>query len=382
MKDNIGLKVDVKDRHATWLELFYDLVYVIVIAKLTHLMGHVHNAHLDWHSYFQSVILFVPVWWCWIGHTMFANRFDADNTTDRILTLTQMFAVVMMAIFIEDAFDKGFTGFVITYVSIRALLIIMYLRVHVKSKDLRYITRLFSIGFSIGALCWIASLFIDAPWCYVLWGIGLLIDFATPWAGQKRLAKVSVHKDHLPERLGLLTIIVLGESVLGIVTGVKGIEWTDINLFNLVMAFMLLSSIWWFYFETLEHVLMGKNLRSGQLSIYGHLPIYIGLITVSAGLLHHITGNILTTESLLLLIIGLVLIVIPLHVMQIVQTPINKKAKQSISMILLYASFAAVFFYNSQLSAQAQLFTLTLCIIISLLWQHKRNAHDKTTFKF
>ena len=221
-------------------------------------------------------------------------------------------------------------------------------------------------------LCWIASLFVDSPWCYALWGIGLLIDFATPWIGQRRLAKISVHKDHLPERLGLLTIIILGESVLEIVTGVNGIEWSRVDLFNLIIAFMLLSCIWWFYFETLEHVLMGKNLRSGQLSIYGHLPIYIGLITVSAGLLHHITGNISANESLLLLIIGLVLIAIPLHIMQIVQTPATQKTKQFISMVLFYASFAAIFYAHNLISSYTQLLLLTFSIIIYLLWQHKK----------
>ncbi len=366
----IGLKTNVGDRHATWLELFYDLIYVIVIAKLTHMIGYAHDGHLDLSYFAKATVLFLPVWWCWIGHTMFANRFDQDDTTHRLLTLLQMFGAVMMAVFIERAFGEGALGFVLSYVGIRVVLVIMYLRVHAASKELRPITRLFATGFSLGILCWIASLFVDAPFSYAFWGIGLLIDFATPWVGQKRLANVSVHKEHLPERLGLLTIIILGESVLGIVTGIANIAWNSLNLLNLVSAFALLSSVWWLYFETLEHSLAGKMLRSGQLSIYGHLPLYIGLIMLSAGLLHHITADIPAPESLRLLAGGLMLTLVPLHIMQAKQSSTNIQTSL-IGIITLYVAIGGILLSQQYTPAYAPLVLLTLSVTLFIAWEHK-----------
>ncbi|MGL5060211.1 MAG: low temperature requirement protein A [Microcoleus sp.] len=49
-------------RHDTWLELFFDLVFVVAIAKLAHFL----HAHLDWTGIASFAILFVPVWWLWI----------------------------------------------------------------------------------------------------------------------------------------------------------------------------------------------------------------------------------------------------------------------------------------------------------------------------
>jgi len=42
-----SLKTGHLTRHATWLELFYDLVYVVVIAKLAHLITHPHDGHMS-----------------------------------------------------------------------------------------------------------------------------------------------------------------------------------------------------------------------------------------------------------------------------------------------------------------------------------------------
>jgi len=374
MKPDIGLKTEIIGRHATWLELFYDLIYVVVIAKLAHMMAHMHDGHLDWHHTMHSVALFIPVWWCWVGHTMFANRFDSDDVIQRILTLLQMFGAVIMAVFIEKALGEGGVGFILSYILIRVLLIVMYIRVYKVSKDLQYITRLFTIGFSLGVSFWIASLFVEGTLRYIFWGFGLLIDFATPWVGQKKLSKVSVHKDHLPERLGLLTIIILGESVLGIVSGISGIEWGIGELFNLMAGFSLLCGIWWLYFETLEHVLAGKELRSGQLSIYGHLPIYIGMAILSAGLLHNITAKISVFESSLLLIIGLLMILIPLHIIQIIQTPKVNRKRLYFGIMFLYAVNILIFFIHNLIAYNLLLCMFALNIIFFLIWQHREKT--------
>ncbi|MCY7321154.1 MAG: low temperature requirement protein A [Phormidesmis sp. CAN_BIN36] len=48
--------------HATWLELFFDLVFVVAIAELAHFL----HDHLDWTGIVSFAILFVPIWWLWI----------------------------------------------------------------------------------------------------------------------------------------------------------------------------------------------------------------------------------------------------------------------------------------------------------------------------
>jgi len=92
----IGLNT-TKGRHVDWLELFYDLIYVVVIARLAHIVLEGHDGQIGPHEYLVFFTLFVPVWWSWIGHTMFENRFGTYDATDRLLALLQMFFAVMLA---------------------------------------------------------------------------------------------------------------------------------------------------------------------------------------------------------------------------------------------------------------------------------------------
>lgn len=310
---NVPLKTGRFTRHATWLELFYDLVYVVVIAKLAHFITHPHDGHITLHQYAVFATLFVPVWWAWTGHMMFQNRFDPDDTPQKILTLLQMLAACFMAVFITGAFGESANAFALSYVAIRALLIMMYWRVHRLGGEHTNVTRLFVTGFSCGVLLWLVSVFAPTPWKFWLWGAGLLVDMITPWLGRERLAKVSVHAAHLPERLGLLTIIVLGESVVSIIGGIEGSGITGATVIAMAFGFLLLGAIWWLYFHSLETSLMNAEYTNGQLAIYGHLPVYLGLVTIAAGVRLAITGEVSSVETAALLCGGMLLFLLPLQ---------------------------------------------------------------------
>jgi low temperature requirement protein LtrA len=66
------------NRHATWLELFYDLVFVVVIFQLA------HNLEEDFslNGFLGFLALFVPVWWSWTG----AGRFGFPSGSAYVST--------------------------------------------------------------------------------------------------------------------------------------------------------------------------------------------------------------------------------------------------------------------------------------------------------
>jgi low temperature requirement protein LtrA len=82
-----------QDRRATWLELFFDLVFVVSIAEL----GNRLSGDVTLDGFLEFIALFVPVWWAWAGFTFYANRFDTDDLVYRLLVLTAMFGVAAMA---------------------------------------------------------------------------------------------------------------------------------------------------------------------------------------------------------------------------------------------------------------------------------------------
>ena len=112
--------MEVQTRKATWLELFYDLVFVVAIAKAVHTLGHVHDGHIAADTYGKYVLIMVPLWWAWTGHTLFSNRFDTDDTLQRLMTLAQMACAASMALFISTDFEPNYRGFLLSYVIARA----------------------------------------------------------------------------------------------------------------------------------------------------------------------------------------------------------------------------------------------------------------------
>jgi low temperature requirement protein LtrA len=278
----INLKTKIREHHANWLELFYDLIYVIVITRLTHIIIVGHDNHVSINDYIAYFALFVPVWWAWTGNTMFENRFGSNDAVNRIMTLVQMFALILLAVYAADGVGDGAMGFALSYAFIRFMLVVMYGRVHLSNPDLRHITWRFIVGFGLGASLWALSVLFEPKVMFALWALGLGIDFLTPILSRSLLYKVSVHRSHLPERSGLLFIIVLGEALLVLVNGIDATSLSAALLLRLFLAFTLVSAVWWAYFEIVERTLMGKLSGAAQMHIYGHLPIYVGLGLLAA----------------------------------------------------------------------------------------------------
>jgi low temperature requirement protein LtrA len=62
-------------RPATWFELFYDLVFVVLVGGI----GHLVVDKPGWRGVGEAVLLFMPAWWSWVGEVFYTTRFDADN---------------------------------------------------------------------------------------------------------------------------------------------------------------------------------------------------------------------------------------------------------------------------------------------------------------
>jgi len=269
--------MEVQIRKATWLELFYDLVFVVAIAKAVHALGHAHEGHIPIDLYGKYVLIMVPLWWAWTGHTLFSNRFDSDDTLQRLMTLAQMACAASMAIFISADFEPNYRGFLLSYVALRGLLVLMYWRAAATSRKGAVLARYLASAFTIGLLISLSSLFFETPWNYVVMYAGIFVDIIMPLILRRHLAQVPVQPHHLPERFGLLTIILLGESVASLVSTLAGVPLTTEAQIAALAGFIWTAAIWWIYFENLEHRIYGRALGTGQTVIYLHLAIYIAL---------------------------------------------------------------------------------------------------------
>ena len=118
------LEDDGDERHATWLELFFDLVFVVAVAQLADGLGEDPSVH----GFLVFTGLFVAVWWAWVGYTFYADRFDTDDPPHRILMIAGMFAVAVLASVIPDAFHGATASFALAYAGVRTVVVVLNAR--------------------------------------------------------------------------------------------------------------------------------------------------------------------------------------------------------------------------------------------------------------
>jgi low temperature requirement protein LtrA len=279
---------DHKQRRATWMELFFDLIFVAAVAEI----GKSLSADFSLTGLFRYSFLFVLIWWAWSGHTLFTTRFDSDDLVQRSFILLQSFIAAVMAANARDALDsRSSAGFGAAYAGMRLILVGQYLRArHIpQTRDL---TTRFAAGFGIAAAVWIASAFTEAPVRYWLWTFALFIDFLTPWLAERHGLNAPPHAEHYPERFGLFTIILLGEFVTEVMRGIASHEyWSPSAAITAFAGIAFVFSLWWWYFDRADgagerHVRSRREQRIFSLWSYSHLPLFISIGVAGVGFKH------------------------------------------------------------------------------------------------
>ena len=183
---------------------------------------------------------------------------------------------------------RGSAGFALSYAAARFILVGEYLGAHVWVPATRSLTKRYALGFGLAAAIWLVSVWVPPPRRFYLWGLGLLIDFATPLGAGKLHSQLAPRATHLPERFALFILIVLGESIAGVVMGTSKHDWNLPSGLTAASGLSLAFSLWWVYFDNID----GAGTRAAQAHgriwlyqgwLYAHLPLVIGLAASAVG---------------------------------------------------------------------------------------------------
>jgi low temperature requirement protein LtrA len=150
--------LDEEERAATWLELFYDLVFVAAVAVL----GVRILEDPSWAGVLSYSAYFALLWWLWSSHTFYADRFDTDDLAYRLLATTQIIAIVVMAAALTT--DSASTlAFAIGYATARLILLALYARAYRHVEVARPLIAGYLKGQGIAAALWILAIFVPEP---------------------------------------------------------------------------------------------------------------------------------------------------------------------------------------------------------------------------
>ncbi|MGC4863920.1 low temperature requirement protein A [Micromonospora sp. DT53] len=255
-------------RHATWLELFLDLIFVYALAAVVARLGSDPTPSPT--AVLAVIGLFVVVQWAWVGQVFYDTRFDPDDALHRLLVLIALVGAGAMTLGVDEVPESVLLP--VGYLIVRGVLLLLYLRARPTSPMARLVTTIYLIGFGSGWLIWLVSLTLPAGRRPTLWVIAMVIELATPWVGARWLNRWPVDNRHLPERIGQFTIIVLGSALASLLFAVPDHPPPHMIL-TAAMAFLIPAAVWWVYTTFVTTRLLQSRLRGGQAYSYLHIPL-------------------------------------------------------------------------------------------------------------
>lgn len=200
-------------RVSTPLELLFDLSFVVAIALAATQLHHGAAGH-HWVVVPQYLAAFFGIWWAWMNYTWYASAYDNDDLLFRLLTMVQMFGVLVFAVGIPGFFSGDLLAATVGYALMRLALVTQWLLAARDDPPRRRTCLRYALGIAVLQVLWIARLALPPsgfwPSFLLLIGLELLVP---AWA--ERAGATPVHPHHIAERYALMVIIGLGECVLG-----------------------------------------------------------------------------------------------------------------------------------------------------------------------
>ncbi|MDX3967889.1 MAG: low temperature requirement protein A [Bradyrhizobium sp.] len=300
-------RVIVPSQHSrvTFVELFFDLVFVFAVTQISHTLLH----HFTPLGAVHVAVLFLAVWWVWVYTAWVTNWLNPELTPVRLLLFSMMLGGLVLSTTIPTAFEGRGLWFAIAYAAMQVGRTAFWLfatprhRTAVRHNAIRILTWL-----SISAVLWIAGGLSEGDTRLWLWIAAVTWEYISPaarfWVPKLGFSSVeawAVEGGHMAERCALFVIIALGEAVVVNGATFAELEWTANNILAFVSALVGAIAMWWIYFHKGAEAgaeRISKSAESGRLArlayTYLHTPIVAGIILTAVSdelVLKHPTGH-------------------------------------------------------------------------------------------
>lgn len=268
----------------SFIELFFDLVFVFAITQLSHSL----MAHFTPLGALQTLMLLLAVWWVWIFTAWVTNWLDPEKQPVRIALLVLMVLGLVLSAAVPDAFGERGMAFACAYVTMqvgRSLFFLWAVKGH--PVMIRNFQRILA-WLVLGGVFWMAGAFSAGGARMTWWAIALAVEYAspslgfnTPGLGKSSSRDWDVSGHHIAERCGLFIIIALGESIL--VTGAtfSTLAWSGPVVGSFLASVIGSIAMWWLYFDTASEFgtqVISSSRNPGHLARLAYTYLHIFLV--------------------------------------------------------------------------------------------------------
>lgn len=273
------------ERKISWLELFYDLVYVIAISKITqYLTVHPTVSGLLDYTYFFSMIF-----WGWVNGSLYHDIHGTAGLRTSLMTLWQIMIVAALVITIGTSPEHFVFNATIAVMVMQLYITYLWWSVGIYDKEHRKLNTPYSLCYLSAFALMLLTLFISKEYIRIVFYLSLLLNYLPPFLTLFVPRKTDVEfnlSSSMSERLGLFTIIIFGEVVLGIVNGVSNLNMLSTQIwFCFALAILIVFSLWWLFFTLISDRPCKNGIIKSGLMELTYIPtlMALGVIAVTFG---------------------------------------------------------------------------------------------------
>jgi low temperature requirement protein LtrA len=292
---------------ATFIELFFDLVFVYALTQVTSLL----IDDLTWSGAARAAVVAWLVWWAWTQFTWTLSPADTTHPVVEVVVLGATAVTFFMARSVAETFDGNPWLFLVPYLLIRSIGMSLYGWVGGNAdRQMARSMGLFALASVPAMLTLAAGAFLSPGPRAGLWAVAVILDLAAGVA--VRGVDWRVHVSHFAERHGLFVIIALGESLIAVGVASTALDATVSSFVVKGAGVALVCGLWWVYFGWFKSWLEERIEASGSIDLirnaysFVHFLVVMGVVGVAAALEAAIAhpGTPLSTPAAASLVLG------------------------------------------------------------------------------
>ncbi|MFF0154849.1 low temperature requirement protein A [Micromonospora sp. NPDC005203] len=287
---------------ATFLELFFDLVYVFALTRISarafedltdgpareHAMAALTGGG-------KTLLLLLALWSVWQGTAWTTSRYDPYRVPLQTVVITALVCSMLLGVAIPRAFSETSLMFAVAYVVAqvtRPVILSLALGAH----PYRRLKVRMAVVFSVSGVFWITGALLSTNMQVTLWTAALALEYLAarcgwpvPGLGRSTVSKWEIAGEHLAERYQQFFLVALGETILvaGFAYSEGPYESGHVWAFALALATSIL--LWRIYVQRAGRILGEAVVKARHPATIGrsaadtHLVMVVGLAATAIG---------------------------------------------------------------------------------------------------
>ena len=353
-------------KRVEFTELFYDLVFVFAISKMTAVIHHLHHGIVSVPQLFAFTISILVLVSTWTIQTFFTNRYGRNSALNIAVMFVDMATLLLISNMISTEWQNNFRYFAVTLFVLALTQFIQFVveykaREHTDAEN--KLIRGMSLITGIRVLTSGLAAVLPVVPGVVVFLIGLIASIVTPFNVRFDEMRKIVNIPHIIERVSLLVIITFGEMIMGIVPFFTPESFT----FDSVCYFIIIALLFLYYFGEYDHAIDESLTVTESRLFYTHYLVLFGLsmVTVSFTFLNEPEANHLFVDLFLYIRLLLIFLGVLLNARYNKESMKFTKTYYALLAAFFVVGFASCIFFASNFNVVTYITTAMLFAIVA-----------------